>query len=87
MPFYVIVLCRFGVSLEVVYAGMCGHCGTSVDSSALCRPGRAPTHAAGGAGRAVEQLIQRQLVASLLLVVRPGAPNSVLDPSSDALCS
>ena len=25
------------------------------------------------------------LVASLLLVVRPGAPSSVLDPSSDAL--
>ncbi|CAK9024968.1 unnamed protein product [Durusdinium trenchii] len=24
---------------DVVYAGMCGHCGTSVDSSALCRPG------------------------------------------------
>ena len=27
------------------------------------------------------------LVASLLLVVRPGAPSSVLAPSSDALCS
>ena len=30
---------------------------------------------------------KRALVASLLLVVRPGAPNSVLAPSSDALCS
>ena len=27
------------------------------------------------------------LVASLLLVLRPGAPSSVLAPSSDALCS
>ena len=27
------------------------------------------------------------LVAPLLLVVRPGAPSSVLAPSSDALCS
>ena len=27
------------------------------------------------------------LVASLLLVVRPGAPSNVLAPSSDALCS
>ena len=27
------------------------------------------------------------LVASLFLVVRPGAPSSVLAPSSDALCS
>ena len=27
------------------------------------------------------------LVASLLLVVRPGAPSSVLAPGSDALCS
>ena len=30
---------------------------------------------------------QEPLLASLLLVVRPGAPSSVLAPSSDALCS
>ena len=36
-----------------------------------------------------EQLQKKSLhlVASLLLVVRPGAPSSVLVPSSDALCS
>ena len=33
------------------------------------------------------QLEKRLLVASLLLVVMPGAPSSVLVPSSDALCS
>ena len=30
---------------------------------------------------------KKLLVASLLLAVRPGAPSSVLAPSSDALCS
>ena len=30
---------------------------------------------------------QKKLVALLLLLVRPGAPSSVLAPSSDALCS
>ena len=32
-------------------------------------------------------MCEKLLVASLLLVVRPGAPSSVLVPSSDALCS
>ena len=31
--------------------------------------------------------LPRFLVATLLLVVRPGAPSSVLAPSSDTLCS
>ena len=34
-----------------------------------------------------ERRCQEPLVASLLMVVRPGAPSSALAPSSDALCS
>ena len=40
-------------------------------------------------GQAVRNVIDRMfqcVVALLLLVVRPGAPSSVLAPSSDALC-